>query len=310
MKAFVVLVAALVIVVPAAGGDPPTAADSLLALMPGTADLEGWVVSIQPRIYTGEDLYQFIDGGADLFFEYGFRRVIAAEYSHPEGASIDLQVFEMNDPCAAFGIHSLRSGRDARQVAIGQGGSAHDYYLMFWKGPYYVSIASSDTSPECRKALWKCAGFVDGRLKAGGGTPQLVSLLPAQGLLRTEYVRGALGLGAVRLFDRREMFPLLDGAAGSYDDQALLLLRYSDDSTAARRFEAIVSGMDTDERFQRCEASAGMKTFLDKEKRTICLGRSAEYVVVSISAVPRTAEAGCTEIILMLKARGWRNGSP
>ena len=39
----------------------------------GVAGIPGWVLSGKPRAFTKESLYGYIDGGAEIVLQYGFR---------------------------------------------------------------------------------------------------------------------------------------------------------------------------------------------------------------------------------------------
>ena len=38
-------------------------------------ELPGWKYPARPQVYAGDQLYDLIDGGADIYFEYGFPRL-------------------------------------------------------------------------------------------------------------------------------------------------------------------------------------------------------------------------------------------
>ena len=267
--------------------------DSLLSLLPSSEAIPGWSGIDVGRIYGGKALYAFIDGGADLFLEYGFRQVVAREYAGEGNASINLEIYEMEDAGAAFGIWSVRSGREAKPVHIGQGGSAHPYYIMFWKGQYYVSLAASDSSLVCRQGMESIARAVDHRLFAAGRQPTTMEGLPVEGLVHKRYFRGYLGLSSVRLLDLKEIFPALDGAAGIYADHAMILLRYDGESEAAQRLADISGKLKSDGRFNDFAHRGGLVCATDRRNQVICAGRSGSYLFIAVSSKASVAESSC-----------------
>ncbi len=300
-KLLCILLAGMVAI--ATTGTSQNRRDSLLCLLPASGVLPGWSMTDSARIYGGTDLYLFIDGGADLFFEYGFRQVVAAEYSGGGTASIDLQIYEMNDPGAAFGIYSIRSGGEAKPIDLGQGGSVHPYYIMFWKGRFYVSIAASDSSAACRSGLEVIARAVDRRFPPMEQKPRTVELLPTDHLMKAQYFRGPLGLASLRLLDMEEMFPAIDGAAGTYDDHVMIVLKYNNGVEADQRMLDITSKLRSDKRFKELGHREGITRVIDRKSRTICLGRSGSQIVVSVSAAAGVAESWCRKVITELEQR-------
>ncbi len=78
----------------------------------GVAGIPGWVLSVTPRTFTKESLYGYIDGGAEIVLQYGFRDLtvfeLAPERPAAPGKSVTLEIYRMASRAAAFGIFSTR----------------------------------------------------------------------------------------------------------------------------------------------------------------------------------------------------------
>lgn len=57
------------------------------------------------RVFKGKALYGFMNGGSDLFLEYGFEELTAAELNY-KGNSYTVEVYKMPSPEDAYGIYS------------------------------------------------------------------------------------------------------------------------------------------------------------------------------------------------------------
>lgn len=296
-----ILLAVILGVTTALGGMSRDHRDSLLSVLPDADVPHGWSRTDSARIYGGKDLYLFIDGGADLFFEYGFRQALAAEYRKGMDEAINLEIYEMTDSGAAFGIYSVRSGVDGRPVAIGQAGSAHAYYFMFWKGRYYISVAASDSTTECKRGLEAIARAVDRRLSAAGKKPGTAELLPRRDRMNNVYFRGYLGLSSARLFDMKEMFPAIDGAVGTYPDHAMIYLKYSSESEAQQRLVDITGKLRSDERFRGYQMHDQMAKVTDRRNQTVCVGRSRSCIIISVSSKEAIAESSYVKAVRQLR---------
>ena len=55
--------------------------------LPADNAAAGWAKDGAPQEFEGEDLYTYIDGGAEIYQEYGFRRVIVQDYEDARVAS-------------------------------------------------------------------------------------------------------------------------------------------------------------------------------------------------------------------------------
>lgn len=97
------------------------------------------------RIFNGSSLYGYIDGGAELYLEYGFSGAAITEISY-KGEKYKTEIYRMNDPEAAFGIFSVSKYRCISTPDVSAYSCQTRYQLSFCKGPYYVSIINSSGS--------------------------------------------------------------------------------------------------------------------------------------------------------------------
>ncbi|MBN2245994.1 MAG: hypothetical protein JW755_09125, partial [Candidatus Aminicenantes bacterium] len=115
-------------------------------LPPGGID--GWGRNYSSEEYVGEDLYLYINGGAEIYHEFGFQRMLVQDYKNDNEKTISLELYEMTDPESAFGIYTFKRGDSGEGLALGNGGSLEDYYLNFWKGRFLVTITGFDSDEE------------------------------------------------------------------------------------------------------------------------------------------------------------------
>ena len=64
----------------------------LMALLPDM--VEGWNITEEDHIYDRENLYAYINGGAELYLSYGFKQVVNRMYSVPDQPDILLDIFD------------------------------------------------------------------------------------------------------------------------------------------------------------------------------------------------------------------------
>ena len=277
--------------------------DSLLSMMPSSIVGDGWLRTDAVRFYGRQDLFAYIDGGADLFFEYGFRQVAVADFQKEDVGSITIEIYEMYDAPAAFGVYSIRSGEEAKRVDIGQEGCTHSYYVMFWKGRFYVSITASDSSAECIRALETFARTIDQRLPGGGQKPHIINSLQTVHLLKERYFRGRLGLASVRVLEMAQMFPVIDGVVGTYRDHTMIVLRYGNELAARQRLGAISGRLKTDGLFTGYREDPGMISVYDRRGQTVCLGQAGSHIILAISSETSIARSTYLEASARLQRR-------
>lgn len=179
------------------------------------------------RLFVGDKLYDLVDGGADVYLEYGFLRAGAQHYSSPGGGEISLEVHEMCDTAAAWGIFSFLAAETGVAAAFGQEGVEGEDFVIFWKSRFVVLVSAIDEKG--RIGLAEIAKGVSRLIPTAGRRPGL-----AEVLLRPEFRNsGVLFVKGVLAFDRRaelglgDIFRVRDGVSGIFGDCRTFLLRYS-----------------------------------------------------------------------------------
>ena len=61
--------------------------------------LEGWDVVEEDQVYDRDNLYEYINGGAELYLSYSFRKVINRIYTAPEQPEILVDIFLYSFAC-------------------------------------------------------------------------------------------------------------------------------------------------------------------------------------------------------------------
>lgn len=196
-------------------------------LLPG--QIGSFIRMGESEIYTGEDLFLYINGGADLFQEYGFVRVIAGRYGRGEAAAYNAELYEMRDSGGAFGITSLRTDESGESVVLGgAAGKINDYYLNLWKGKYLltlVAVSRGGTPEEMRKIAGGILAHVPA---AESNPPALVSVFEKRfpPAFHLRYLRGELALRNTCPLPGKIPIPFKEGAAGIYGGYKILLFRF------------------------------------------------------------------------------------
>jgi len=109
-----------------------------------SADLPGAKFST-PRIFNSSALFGYINGGAELYLEYGFSTVSVTEIEYLQG-KYKTEIYKMNGPEEAFGIFSVSKYRCLDMPALAEFTCRTKYQLQICKGPYYISIINGTGS--------------------------------------------------------------------------------------------------------------------------------------------------------------------
>jgi len=198
----ILLYLAVLLAAVSAGG--ALAAAALSDLLPGPP--AGWEQKEPgPRTYGPSDLFEYIDGNADLFLGYGFQELAVGDYVRPVKAAgaqaewISVDIYDMGSPVHAFGIYRCERPPDAKRFPAGAEGYEGNGLVAFWGGRYYVKVALVEG--ESAEAAQTLAAAAAKRLAPGPGMPRELRRLPrANRIADSErYVgMGALGHGFLR----------------------------------------------------------------------------------------------------------------
>jgi len=143
--------------------------------------IDGWKADEEIRTYNRKTLFDYINGGAELYLAYRFRKAYVYRYTKPEGPDIVLDVYDMGTPKDAFGVFTAE--REGDEIGIGQGSEYDTGLLRFFKGSVFVSILVQEETPESRKAVFSLARAVANGIESDGDKPQVILSLPRQGLM-------------------------------------------------------------------------------------------------------------------------------
>lgn len=152
---------------------------SMEELLP--VSLSGWEITEDDQKYDRNNLYEYINGGAELYISYGFEKALSRIYSRPGQPDIIVDVFDMAASKNAFGVFSF--SREIVDDTFGQGSQYTAGLLLFWKDRYYVSVLASPETPDSKKAVYELAAYMDKKIAKEGPLPEILDLLPRESLV-------------------------------------------------------------------------------------------------------------------------------
>lgn len=259
--------------------------ESVLSYLPDETLLEGWEALGDPQTAEGDDLFLLINGGAEIYNEFGFVRAVMHSYDKGE-KSVNLEVYEMEDVASAYGAYSFKTSRDGESVDIGSEAKFEEYYLNFWKGNVVVTLVGFDTDTETRDAILALAKMVEAKITASGPRPNIVDVLPEFSSTGTPvhptYVEGNLGLINRYRFGAGGAFGFSKAVVGEYDDYLLLAIPYDDTSVAAEHFAAASQEMNSSDLFTDVVVSDSDFAGVDRNGRFVTLRLVRDFIVAYV----------------------------
>lgn len=201
-------------------------------------DLPGWEIGTA-ETYDAKGLYGYINGGAEIYLEYGFRRVLGQRAAR-ERHELQCDIYEMVNAEAAFGMFSTLRGRCSSTLPGTAWHCVTPEQILFAKGKYLVSVVPYDRSSETRDAAMKAARALAGRIReAEYRVPKPFGDAPFSTSTKTlRFIRGPLAMQSVLGdwlpwfdgIDRFEMSHVTIGDGGRRTEAAVVAFRSKRDA--------------------------------------------------------------------------------
>jgi len=131
----------------------------------------------QPSFYKPDTLYQYIDGGADIYLLYEFRSLLHQDFKSSD-AEVTADIYDMGKPEDAFGVYGAERSPGYKFVPIGAEGYRSEGILNFLQDHYYVKLSGS--GPNARLLLDQFARTLSGRIGGSRTLPPLLEKLPQE----------------------------------------------------------------------------------------------------------------------------------
>jgi len=223
----------------------------------------GWEQSGPARSFDTETLYEYMNGNSEGYFIYGFVRMQGITCKRGENTFI-IDISEMTDPDAAYGIFLANRDPNKPFANIGMGGQIMPRKATFAKDKYYVEISASpdrDHSATMETFFKEIEKRIEGRTTP----PETLSWFPPEKLVSVRMVpQSVLGL---RVLKR--------GYVAQYEEgKAFIVMEESPESAAAvlkkvqARFGQTALAPIADEAFQ----------IQDQYLGGLCLFRKGRYL--------------------------------
>jgi len=144
---------------------------------------EGWTWRGDVASYNRVSVFDLINGEAELYFPYGFKRVFLVTYVSDTNAEewIDAQVYEMGSLLDAFGIYSYYRDQDDDVVAVGAEGVVGSTQAMFYQEQYFVRLGFN-TPRRNKPGLLAVARALSEVLPESKNPPPELGLLQVEGI--------------------------------------------------------------------------------------------------------------------------------
>jgi len=133
-------------------------------LFPRANEVSGWAMVGKTRMFTADNLYEYIDGAADKFTQAGLERAQTTDYRFQDKVEATADIYTMKNPEAARRIFEEESSPGSQALQLGDRAELSKGTLLFTHGRYYVKVVAFDNSPGIAGGLETLGRAIEAKL--------------------------------------------------------------------------------------------------------------------------------------------------
>lgn len=212
----------------------------------------GWETAGQPAEFRGGNLFDYIDGGAEIFLEFGFDRLVVQDYKKGN-SEIVLELYQMESPESALGIYLMKCGVETPIDGVPARNSGDQTQFTITKGSAFIHINNPDGRAWLLPVMVDLARAVLESVPPGGPVTLLDELPEEKRVPGSErLIRGPYALQSIFTLGEGDVLELggkIFAAAADYRDQAdepstRLVVSYPNEQRAEAAFHNLLDKLD------------------------------------------------------------------
>jgi hypothetical protein len=248
---------------------------------------------IKSRSFKANNLYGYIDGGAEVFFEIGFKELIVDNYSDGKNEiTIDKYIMESSE--SALAIYLLKCGKEKTISNIHQRNTGDRFQIMILKGDCFLQINNPNGKSELLKDMIEIANISMEKIK-DIKPKDLFVLLPTNGLLKNSRTifRGPFSLQSIYTFGEGDALlqkGKIFGVTGDYKDKknrsfTKIIVSYPDNNYSNLAYNHLISSLDQTKKV--IERKSGTLIFKDHAGKFGIIKLMKEILEIDINLVDK-----------------------
>ncbi|MBN2012572.1 hypothetical protein JW960_24805 [candidate division KSB1 bacterium] len=215
--------------------------------------VDAWTRSGTAERFAAENLYGRIDGGAELFLEFGFESLTCQQYMHG-GAEIGVEVYAMSEPDAALGIYLAKCGAEKPLPEIDVRNTGSAYQIMLVADVYVIFINNFTGDENLLPVMTACACQLIETIQPKSHVSILETLPTDHKIPGREFLfRGPFALQPIHTFGEGDIFLLqrqIFGVGARYQEAngttyTLLQIDYKTPDAADLAFRNVYTHLDS-----------------------------------------------------------------
>lgn len=140
----------------------------------------GWKITQDDPVYNANNLWDAIDGAADLYLEYAFVDLHIARYISADSIEVKAELYRHASSEDAFGMYSQERDTGYNFIHMGVEGYLQQGVLNFITGSYYIKLSTFQTGNKAQEGMQTIGRILAEHLKQNNTMPKLFQVLPEE----------------------------------------------------------------------------------------------------------------------------------
>jgi len=222
-------------------------------ILPPDGFVPGWTKADKSVHFQKTDLFNYIDGGAELFVEFGFEDLVVQTYVNGV-LELTLEVYRMESPESALGVYLLKSGKETPVKGLNTRNTGDRFQITALRNRWFIHVNNPDGLPEAVPAMTALAQKLTAGLPEGPPVT-LLDALPPNGIIRgsERLFRGPYALQSLYTLGPTDILQqnrTIFGIAADYRTKTgeyytRILVPYPDPAAATEAFRYLRQNLDS-----------------------------------------------------------------
>lgn len=193
--------------------------------------------------FDGESLWGYMNGGADIYLEYGFEILRVEEFVFQD-EEVKMELFKMKNSLSAFGIYSIKTFKCEQSNVLAETDCLNKFQHQALCGNYYIQIINNSGSEEAKELMKKIAEKIIMKIDINAPVLPCNYLLDTLGVPFSDIkmVKGYLGLQNKLI----ELSAYFDGLT----DYQVYFAKVEEEGEKVNYYEVVFGDKDKKQRFK------------------------------------------------------------
>ena len=146
-------------------------------------EIKSWEKPSVFKTYKPGNLWDLINGAADLYLSYDFEELTVGNYTRKDGKYIVAEIYRHATVSDAFGIYSQERPLSGNYIRVGSQGYEAKGIINFFSGNYYVKISTHYQDDETLQSVRELSLEIANQLPLDSSVFEVIKLFPGEYLI-------------------------------------------------------------------------------------------------------------------------------